>query len=262
MVGEHHEVERRRARCTGDVRRAPAAVAPGGVHVPGPSDLPRRRRSGEGERAHRRQEREPAEGHGEGEQRPTQEADPRRRLLPAPHRPENDARPPHRAVPVAAGEGCWRVQASAYHPPASEQRLVRALLHDPPCDHDVDPVRPPTVTSRWAMTSAVRPGKHRFERGLHLALALGVEAARRLVQHQNSGVPQHRPGERQPLPLAPAESRPPLAERRVATGAVAPSRIPRRGRPAARPGARPRSPPVARRAGSPGRSPRRAAAPG
>src|SRR5215469_7833737 len=47
---------------------------------------------------------------------------------------------------------------------------------------------------------------------LHEALRLGIELAGGLVQNEDGRVPQHRPGDGDPLALAPGQPRPALAE--------------------------------------------------
>ena len=69
-----------------------------------------------------------------------------------------------------------------------------------------------TVASRCAMTSVVRSGHRRLERGLHHALAFGVERAGRFVEQQQRRVLQHRPRDRDALALAARQAHAALAE--------------------------------------------------
>ncbi len=59
---------------------------------------------------------------------------------------------------------------------------------------------PRTVEKRWLMSRAVRPA--RAPEGVEdLGLGLGIQGARRLVEHDNRGVPVESPGQRDLLPL-------------------------------------------------------------
>jgi hypothetical protein len=71
-----------------------------------------------------------------------------------------------------------------------------------------------TVARRWAMTSVVRPLHGRVQRGLHHALALGVQRAGGFVQQQQRRVLQHGAGDGDALAL-PADRRTPRSPRKV-----------------------------------------------
>ena len=150
-----------------------------------------------------------------------------------------------------------RVQAAA-----RDQLGVRAGLDDlarPPCT-TMRSARC-TVASRCAMTSVVRSRIADFERGLHHALALGIERAGRLVEQQQRRVLQDRAGDRDALALAARQAHAALAEEgAVALGQRADEVVREGGR------ARPRPPRRrSRRAGrsgcSPSRRPRRSRCP-
>jgi hypothetical protein len=84
---------------------------------------------------------------------------------------------------------------------------VRALLDDPPALEHRDAVRPATVDSRCAMTSAVRSLSAWPSARVTSRIALRVEVARRLVQQQHRRAREQRPGQREALLLAPGELR-------------------------------------------------------
>ena len=127
------------------------------------------------------------------------------------------------------------------------------------------PAAPPgrpawTVDARCATTSAVVAGQHRPQRLLDPGLGVDVQRGQRVVQHQHLRVADHRPGQRQPLPLAAGQRQALLADPGVQAPRQAGDEVglrelqggparPRRSRPAG---------PAAR---SPGPTPRTASAP-
>src|SRR5690606_19994300 len=103
----------------------------------------------------------------------------------------------------------------AEQPILLEQLLMRPALDDAPPVQDQDQIGP------LNRGQPVRDQEHRpareelLERSLDETHRLGVEAARRLVEYQDSGIPQQRTRHGYPLALTPAESRPALAQDRV-----------------------------------------------
>src|SRR5581483_8989922 len=97
----------------------------------------------------------------------------------------------------------------------------REQLVVPPALHDAAAVEHHDLVSVLDRREPVRdrdrgpPGREPVERLLHLALRLGVERARRLVEHEDRRIAQDRACDRDPLLLAAREAIAALADDRV-----------------------------------------------
>ena len=93
--------------------------------------------------------------------------------------------------------------------------LVGAGVGDPPGVHDHDPVgqvqRGPAVRDDQRGPAP----HHRAQRGVDLGLQARVDGRGRVVEHQQPGVGDQRPGQRHPLPLAAGKSKALLAHHGV-----------------------------------------------
>ena len=98
---------------------------------------------------------------------------------------------------------------------APEQFRVRALLGDDPAVHDQDPVGPRDRREPVGDDEDRATGHQVVERGLHEALALGVERAGGLVEDQDRRVAEDRPGDGEPLALAAGEAHAALSDDRL-----------------------------------------------
>ena len=104
---------------------------------------------------------------------------------------------------------------------SSGQRLP--MTHRPA----VRSVAPRPTLARWEMTIVVRPAMNGASDAMQLTLGLDVEVRRRLVEDQDRGVLDDRPGDRQALTLAAAQQHAVLADPRLV--AVGQRRDERRG---------------------------------
>ena len=113
--------------------------------------------------------------------------------------------------PVLVRELCLDLDQAGIGAIEVHQFRVRALLGESSLLEDEDAVR---VFQRGKPVGngdgRAAAGQH-AERVLNRLLRFGVHTAGRLVENQHAGVVQQGPGDRQSLPLASRQSRPPLA---------------------------------------------------
>src|SRR5579875_936587 len=106
-------------------------------------------------------------------------------------------------------------------PAEREETLVRPGLTDPPA-FDIEDLRSPPDRREPVRDDERRPpGQHSVERALDERLRVAIEGARRFVEDQDPRIAQHRPGDRDPLPLPAGETNPTLTDDRlIASGSV------------------------------------------
>ncbi len=145
--------------------------------------------------------------------------------------------PVHFAVPAGQAANC--IAASrAYRPPRATSSACGPASTTRPCSSTKMQSTRCTVARRCAMTMVVRPRIAVSQRGLHRALALGVEGRRRFVEQQQRRVLQDGARDRQSLTLPAGQPQPAFADLGRVAVRQAQRRTPRRAPPAPRPALR------------------------
>ena len=96
------------------------------------------------------------------------------------------------------------VQAAVeFRPP--QQLVVRADVENPPALHHHDPIGQGQGGHAMRDDDGRAVADELFQHFVDQLLAFQIDLARRLVQNQQAGIPQDRPGQGDPLPLTPRE---------------------------------------------------------
>ena len=111
--------------------------------------------------------------------------------------------------PPSLGRGGQDVPVGRHR---GQQGRVRTHRRDDPVGQQRDPVGQRDRARPVHDQDRGRAVQHPGERLLHQRLGVDVQGRQRVVQHEQAGLAEHGPGQRQPLPLAAGERQPLLAD--------------------------------------------------